>query len=252
MSVTWYCFFHHGDSTRSLSDADRRKSGSTPFASPPISRRRMSIRLRPPPIPVRAKMSLPRWLSSSNSPTSRTVRGHSGKTLAWDGSPMSDSCQAWPGRRCRNRECFVATMPSPIPPVTPRPAYIPILSTTRARRRTSKPGSTITWSSTRPLVANLPGVRAVTVDTPAVIVSGLPFRFSGALLRNKAVFDSAEALSVALSSPARDALRADVAAFPEFLGGSVHVPMETLGVPGAISPDTGPGLDPFHLAPSNS
>ena len=79
----------------------------------------------------------------------------------------------------------------------------------------------------------LPGVRAVVVDTPAVVVSGLPFRFAGTLLRNKVVFDSAQALSAALSSPAREALRTDVGFFPAYDGGSVHVPMETLVVPGS-------------------
>ena len=83
------------------------------------------------------------------------------------------------------------------------------------------------------LITALPGVRAVTVDTPAVVVSKLPFRSSKALLRNKVVFDSAQALSMALSSPARDALRADVASFPPYTGGSVHIPTETLVVPGA-------------------
>ena len=87
-------------------------------------------------------------------------------------------------------------------------------------------------TSHAPLMSALPGVRAVAVDTPSVVVSGLPFRFAGALLRNKVAFDSAEALSAALASPAREALRADAAAFPPYAGGSVHVPMETRVVPG--------------------
>jgi hypothetical protein len=53
------------------------------------------------------------------------------------------------------------------------------------------------------------------------------------MLRNKVAFDSAEALGAALASPVRDELRADIAKFPPYAGGSSHVPMDTVIISGS-------------------
>ena len=80
----------------------------------------------------------------------------------------------------------------------------------------------------------LPGIRAVAVDTPSVVVSGLPFRVrSGRCFATRSRSIPPRRCRAALASPAREALRADAAAFPPYAGGSVHVPMETLVVPGS-------------------
>jgi hypothetical protein len=45
--------------------------------------------------------------------------------------------------------------------------------------------------------------------------------------RNKIAFDNADALEAALSSPVRQAIRADVQRFPPFAGPTRHAPMST-------------------------
>jgi uncharacterized protein (TIGR02118 family) len=83
------------------------------------------------------------------------------------------------------------------------------------------------------IMRKFPRIRAAAVYTPAVIVSRLPFRIATAMQRNKVVFDSAAALSEALASPVREEMRADMAKFPPYAGGSGHVPMDTVVVSGS-------------------
>lgn len=83
------------------------------------------------------------------------------------------------------------------------------------------------------IMCRFPGLRAAAVYTPAAIVSQLPFRIATSMLRNKVAFDSAEALGAALASPVRDDLRADIAKFPPYAGGSSHVPMDTVIISGS-------------------
>lgn len=229
MSVTWYCFFHHGDSPRSLSDADRRKAVDAVRSSPHLQ----VAYVHTPPL-------APHPCAGEETAPALALELEFANVTDCESALRQD-----PGLRRIADAGFVPSLAG---------ASVSQQGMLRRRYAVADPASdTATGLCTylvhypgpaedeqawldhylvkhAPLVANLPGVRAVTVDTPAVIVSGLPFRSSGALLRNKAVFDSTEALSAALSSPARDALRADAASFPRFAGGSVHIPMETLVV----------------------
>ncbi|KTT12190.1 hypothetical protein NS2R_10365 [Pseudomonas oryzihabitans] len=79
-----------------------------------------------------------------------------------------------------------------------------------------------------PLLALLPGVRAVEVYTRLDYCSDLPIARARALQRNKVVFDSAAALATALASPQRDRLREDFLSLPTFTGTSPHYPMQSV------------------------
>ena len=232
MSVTWYCFFHHGDSTCSLGDADRRKVVDAVRSSPNLGTAYVHT---PSPAPhphvgedvppmlalelefanvadcesaLRQDASLQRLADSS------FVRSLAGATVSQQGMLRRAYAVADPVSDIVRRVCsYLVHYPGP---AEDEQAWLDHYTVKHAT-----------------LITALPGVRAVMVDTPAVVVSKLPFRSAKALLRNKVVFDSAQALSMALSSPARDALRADVASFPRYTGGSVHIPTETLVVPGA-------------------
>ena len=173
MPVTWYCFFHRGISTGGLSDAERGKvveGGGQRWQSPdgvcPYAFARAS------PL-FRRRTSRPCWPLSWNSRTLRTARTVFGKAAACDGSASPDSCRASRARQYRNRECYATGMPSPIPlrhgarglcsylvhypgPAENEQAWLDHYTTTHA-----------------PLMCALPGVRAVAVDTPAAVVSGL-------------------------------------------------------------------------------
>jgi hypothetical protein len=50
------------------------------------------------------------------------------------------------------------------------------------------------------------------------------------MLRNKVVFDDADALTAALNSPVRHDMRADYLRFPAFSGTVTHFPMATRSV----------------------
>ena len=232
MSVTWYCFFQHGDSTRSLGDADRRMVVDAVRSSPQF---RTAYVHTPAPAPhpqvadhvapmlaleiefanvtdcetaLRQDASLQRLADSS------LVRSLAGAEMSQQAMLRRAYAVADPASDVATSVCsYLVHYPGP---AEDEQAWLDHYIVTHAA-----------------LITALPGVRAVTVDTPAVAVSKLPFRSASALLRNKVVFDSVQALSIALSSPARNALRADVASFPPYSGGSVHIPMETLVVPGA-------------------
>lgn len=79
-----------------------------------------------------------------------------------------------------------------------------------------------------PLLALLPGVRAVEVYTRLDYCSDLPIARARALQRNKVVFDCAAALATALASPQRDRLREDFLSLPTFTGTSPHYPMQSV------------------------
>jgi len=81
-----------------------------------------------------------------------------------------------------------------------------------------------------PLMARFPGIREIEIYTRIDWCSGMPWRRVDHMQRNKVVFDSAAALTAALNSPARHAMRADFARFPRFAGGTTHHAMETLTV----------------------
>lgn len=81
-----------------------------------------------------------------------------------------------------------------------------------------------------PLLVQLPGIRGVEVYTPAVAICGLGLPLRGCLQRNKAVFDSAQAMNVAMQSPVRDALRRDFQAMPPYEGAALHFPFATITI----------------------
>lgn len=233
MTVAWYCFFHRAMPAASLSEAEREKAVEAVRGSPGL---RTGYVHTPSPAPhphagqdiapvlalelefadvadceaaLRQEGGLRRLAEPG------FVPGLAGTTASQQG--MLRRSYAVPDPAAAAGLCsYLVHYPGP---AEDEQAWLDHYTTGHA-----------------PLMSALPGVREVAVDTPSVVVSGLPFRFAGALLRNKVAFDSADALSGALASPAREALRADAAAFPPFAGGSVHVPMETLVVPGSDLP----------------
>lgn len=86
-----------------------------------------------------------------------------------------------------------------------------------------------------PLMKRLPGLRQLELYRPLGIELAMPalrsFERSGAMQRNKVVFDSPQALTAALNSPIRHEMRKDYRQSPPFEGRSTHHPMATRSCP---------------------
>ncbi len=81
-----------------------------------------------------------------------------------------------------------------------------------------------------PIMAKFPGIRQIEITSRIDWTGALPVPRFAHMQRNKVVFDSPEALTEALNSPARHALRADFHEFPAYEGGNTHYPMRTWNV----------------------
>ena len=235
MSVTWYCFFHGGSSTGGLSDAERGRVAEAVGGAPNL-RAAYVHTPSPAPHPYAGEDIAPAQVLELEfadvADCESALRQDGGLRRLADPSFLPGLAGAAVSQQAMLRRSYAVPDPAP-DGATGWCSYLVHYPGPAEDQQAWLDHYT---ASHAPLMCTLPGVRAVAVDTPAVVVSGLPFRFAGALLRNKVVFDSARALSTALSSPAREALRADVGLFPTYTGGSVHVPMETLVVPGSDSP----------------
>lgn len=86
------------------------------------------------------------------------------------------------------------------------------------------------------LMAQLPGIRELEIYTPVDWAGTLPGERVRSLQRNKVAFDSPAALTAALNSPEREAMRVDYAKFPPFSGRVTHFPMATRRIPGSRDP----------------
>lgn len=78
-----------------------------------------------------------------------------------------------------------------------------------------------------PIMATMPGLRELEIYTRVDWVSFLPWQRADLMQRNKVAFDDAAALTAALNSPVRQAMRADYNKFPPFAGKTTHFPMTT-------------------------
>ena len=78
------------------------------------------------------------------------------------------------------------------------------------------------------LLAGFPGLRAIEIYTPAVVVCGLAIAERSCLQRNKTVFDDAQAMNAAMQSPVRQQLREDFHRLPAFQGPAWHFPFTTV------------------------
>lgn len=76
-------------------------------------------------------------------------------------------------------------------------------------------------------MAMFPGLRELEIYTRLDWVSLLPWPRSNFMQRNKVAFDDAAALTRALNSPVRHAMRADFRMFPRFTGPNNHYAMAT-------------------------
>ncbi|WP_233856622.1 EthD family reductase [Paraburkholderia sp. HD33-4] len=79
-----------------------------------------------------------------------------------------------------------------------------------------------------PLMLQLPALRELEIYTRIDSRSGLPFAHSSAMQRNKVVFDDPGALTAALASPVRDAMRRDFHALPPYSGATPHFAMRSI------------------------
>ncbi|MGJ4943959.1 hypothetical protein ACQR1W_25530 [Bradyrhizobium sp. HKCCYLS1011] len=77
------------------------------------------------------------------------------------------------------------------------------------------------------IMRTFPNVRQVEIYTRIDWVDRLPSQRIEHMQRNKLVFDSPDALSLALSSEVIKRMRADFLQFPRFSGGNKHFPMLT-------------------------
>ena len=80
------------------------------------------------------------------------------------------------------------------------------------------------------IMATMPGIRELEICTRVDWVGFLPWPRAEHMQRNKTAFDSAAALTAALNSPVRRAMRADYNSFPPFAGKTTHFAMSTLVV----------------------
>lgn len=72
-----------------------------------------------------------------------------------------------------------------------------------------------------------PGIRGIEILSRVDWTGFLPWERVNHMQRNRVMFDSQAALTAALQSPARIAMREDFKQFPPFQGGNSHFPMET-------------------------
>ncbi len=79
-----------------------------------------------------------------------------------------------------------------------------------------------------PLMLQLPALRELEIYTPVESRSALPLACAAFMQRNKVVFDDAHALTEALASPVRDAMRRDFHALPPYGGATPHYPMRSI------------------------
>ena len=77
------------------------------------------------------------------------------------------------------------------------------------------------------IMARFPGIREIEIYTRIDWCSFLPFKRVHHMQRNKVVFDSPTALTEALNSPVRHAMREDFHKFPAYAGPNTHFPMLT-------------------------
>ncbi|MBD9597395.1 hypothetical protein IB270_31685 [Ensifer sp. ENS05] len=80
------------------------------------------------------------------------------------------------------------------------------------------------------LLAKFPGIRLIEIYTPVSVICGLPITQRAAMQRNKTVFDTSDALNVAMQSSARSELRADALKLPKFTGRKDHFPFHAVRI----------------------
>jgi hypothetical protein len=78
-----------------------------------------------------------------------------------------------------------------------------------------------------PIMARFPGIRQIEIYTCMDWCGSLPWPRVAHMQRNKVVFDGPAALTEALNSPVRHAMRAAFHRFPPFTGPVTHYPMAT-------------------------
>lgn len=81
-----------------------------------------------------------------------------------------------------------------------------------------------------PIMRTMPGIRELEIYTAIDWIGFLPAKKVRHLQRNKTTFDSNDALTAGLQSPARSEMRKDYESFPKFSGGVTHFPMSTRSV----------------------
>jgi hypothetical protein len=78
-----------------------------------------------------------------------------------------------------------------------------------------------------PVMRQFPGIRSIEILSRVDWCGSLPWPRANHMQRNRVMFDSADALTAALASPARLQLRRDFEKFPPYEGGTFHYPMAT-------------------------
>ncbi|MGF6439511.1 EthD family reductase [Paraburkholderia youngii] len=75
------------------------------------------------------------------------------------------------------------------------------------------------------IMFDFPGVREIEIFTCIDWLDAMPFTRVHYMQRNKLMFDSAQAITEAMHSPVRHAMRQDFERFPPFEGSNIHHPM---------------------------
>lgn len=77
------------------------------------------------------------------------------------------------------------------------------------------------------IMFDFPGVREIEIFTRIDWLDAMPWTRVHYMQRNKLMFDSAHAITEAMHSPVRHAMRQDFEKFPPFEGSNIHHPMST-------------------------
>ncbi|PVX75181.1 hypothetical protein [Paraburkholderia unamae] len=75
------------------------------------------------------------------------------------------------------------------------------------------------------IMFDFPGVREIEIFTRIDWLDAMPWTRVHYMQRNKLMFDSAQAITEAMHSPVRHAMRQDFEQFPPFKGSNIHHPM---------------------------
>lgn len=234
MTISWFCFFHHRDSNRRLSSEEHDKLREWIRGCPGLIEGWLYV---PSTIshPYGAESVAPALALELKFATVADCEGNLGDAGVLQRLADPDFLQSLAGADATQQGMLGRSFDVADPGDDARTKFCTYLVDYPGPADDDQAWLDHYVTSHAGILVKLPGLRVAAVYTPAVVISMLPFRFATAMLRNKVVFDSAPALSDALSSSVRDELRADVDTFPPYSNGSMHVPMDTLVVPGDLN-----------------
>ncbi len=226
MAFAWFAFFEAAGEAGALADADRARLCELLAHAPGLLRAHLFT-------PAAARTPF----DGDGEPPRLALQADFGDLASLEAALAANGAfavlaapHAWPslaGTSVRHQAMWSRSFPVPAPPAPTATAACSFLV-----HYPGAPADLNAWlryylAHHPPLMAALPGVRAIEIFTRLDWCDALPWQRVSHFQRNKLVFDSAEALTAAMASPALAALRSDFRRFPPFTGGNLHYPMHT-------------------------